>query len=86
MASVMGVKCKVVLTHVDGPVGQMIGQSLGIAEAIRCLNGEGPPDLHELVCKIGKLAAMNIGFGMKYKLDTGRTSKFLFSLVGVGWK
>ena len=50
----MGVRCKVVLTHVDGPVGQNIGQSLGIAEAIRCLNGDGPADLTELVCKIGK--------------------------------
>ena len=49
----MGVRCKVVLTHVDGPVGCMIGQSLEVAETIRTLNGDGPDDFHELVCKIG---------------------------------
>lgn len=51
----MGIRCQVLLTHVNGPVGKMIGQSLEIQEAIWCLNGEGPPDLFELVCTIGKL-------------------------------
>lgn len=49
----MGVKCKFLLTKVDRPVGKMVGQSLEIAEAVRCVNGDGPQDLHELVCKLG---------------------------------
>ncbi|KAK2189926.1 hypothetical protein NP493_93g01044 [Ridgeia piscesae] len=53
LSRMMGVRCQVLLTHVNGPVGKMIGQSLEIQEAIWCLNGEGPPDLFELVCTIG---------------------------------
>ena len=76
MATIMGVRCKVVLTHVDGPIGRMIGQTLSVAEAVRCLNGEGPADLHEVVCKIGGhvLQAMN-------RVDTAQNGEKLVAKV-----
>merc|ERR1711976_190770 len=53
LSGILGIKTKVLVTAVDWPVGSMIGQSLEIAEAIRCLNMVGPTDLHELVVKLG---------------------------------
>ena len=41
------------MTHIDGPVGTMTGQSIEIQEAIWCLNGDACPELTELVCTLG---------------------------------
>jgi len=50
----MSVKCNVVVTNVDHPVGQNIGHAVEIVEAIKCLHGNAPDDLHTVVCKLGK--------------------------------
>ncbi len=42
------------LTRMDDPIGQAVGNALEIKESIRCLNGDGPPDLEEVVCKLGR--------------------------------
>lgn len=54
LRSILGIHIKVLVTEVDWPVGTMMGQSLEIAEAVRCLNMVGPPDLHDLVIKLGR--------------------------------
>ncbi|ELU08361.1 hypothetical protein CAPTEDRAFT_138143 [Capitella teleta] len=53
LRSILGIKIKVLVTAVDWPVGTMMGQSLEISEAMRCLSMCGPPDLHDLVIKLG---------------------------------
>ena len=54
LRGILGIKIKVLVTEVDWPVGTMMGQSLEIAEAVRCLNMVGPSDLHDLVIKLGE--------------------------------
>lgn len=49
----LGIKAVVLITAMDAPLGSAIGNSVEVAEAINCLNGEGPHDLKELVCKEG---------------------------------
>lgn len=49
----LGIKAVVLITAMDAPLGSAIGNSVEVAEAINCLNGESPQDLKELVCKEG---------------------------------
>lgn len=48
-AEAMGVQTRVRLNPMDEPTGQAAGNALEVAEAVRCLKGQGPADLEELV-------------------------------------
>lgn len=48
-----GMKTSALLTRMDQPIGNMIGNSLEIVESIDCMKGKGPDDLRELVCVQG---------------------------------
>ena len=51
----LGIKAVALITSMDAPLGRAVGNSVEVAEAISCLNGEGPDDLKELVCEQGKV-------------------------------
>ncbi|XP_022107682.1 thymidine phosphorylase-like [Acanthaster planci] len=57
----LGVKATAFLTAMSTPIGNAIGNALEVAEALQCLQGGGPDDLKELVCKLGGQLLYNSG-------------------------
>ena len=49
----MGISTAALLTSMDSPIGQAVGNALEVDESIRCLRGEGAPELVELVAALG---------------------------------
>ncbi|KAM5335665.1 LOW QUALITY PROTEIN: thymidine phosphorylase [Glossophaga mutica] len=41
------------LTAMDNPLGRRVGHTLEVEEALLCLNSAGPPDLRDLVTRLG---------------------------------
>jgi pyrimidine-nucleoside phosphorylase len=54
----LGVRAGVRLSKMDEPTGETAGNALEVAEAVRCLKGNGPPDLEGIV--IDLCAAVSI--------------------------
>src|SRR5262249_17651607 len=48
----MGKKVVALITDMDQPLGDMIGNSLEVVESVEILRGEGPPDLRELCLEL----------------------------------
>uniref|UniRef100_T1IT47 Pyrimidine nucleoside phosphorylase C-terminal domain-containing protein n=1 Tax=Strigamia maritima TaxID=126957 RepID=T1IT47_STRMM len=49
----MGIKTSALLSSMDSPVGNTIGNALEVAEALQCLKGHDKADLKELATKLG---------------------------------
>lgn len=49
----VGIRTSALLTAMDNPIGRTIGNALEVHEALDCLRGQGPSDLHQLVTNLG---------------------------------
>lgn len=50
----LGLRVAAALTAMDGPLGRSVGHSLEVEEVLLCLDGSGPPDLRDLVTRLGE--------------------------------
>ncbi|XP_068206962.1 thymidine phosphorylase-like [Palaemon carinicauda] len=57
----VGMRTTALLTTMDVPIGRTIGNALEVREALDCLRGQGPPDLHQLVTSLGGELLYNTG-------------------------
>ena len=55
-----GIKTMALLTDMENPIGYNIGNALEVAEALQCLHGQGPDDLTDIVCQLGRLIVLKI--------------------------
>ncbi|XP_016067135.1 PREDICTED: thymidine phosphorylase [Miniopterus natalensis] len=49
----LGLRVAAALTAMDHPLGRCVGHTLEVEEALLCLDGAGPPDLRDLVTRLG---------------------------------
>ncbi|XP_036614863.1 thymidine phosphorylase isoform X1 [Trichosurus vulpecula] len=49
----LGIRVAAALTAMDSPLGCCVGHGLEVEEALRCLEGGGPPDLRDLITQLG---------------------------------
>jgi thymidine phosphorylase len=60
VANLQGVKTTAILSRMDNPIGNMIGNALEIAEVIECLHGGGPTPLVNLIEVLGEPSHCNL--------------------------
>ncbi len=74
LATAYGVKTAALLTEMDTPLGQAVGNALEVSEAIEVLHGGGPTDLRELVVQEAREMLQLVGLSAdpKKALDDGR--------------
>ncbi|XP_062618277.1 thymidine phosphorylase-like [Saccostrea cucullata] len=49
----LGIKTVALMTDMNNPIGNMIGNALEVAESVNCLHGNGPSELEDLVLRLG---------------------------------
>lgn len=69
VAGELGVPAIAVRSAMDRPLGRSVGNALEVAEAVRCLRGEGPADLEELCLT---LSAEMVALGCGTPLEESR--------------
>lgn len=50
----LGLQVAAALTAMDNPLGRSVGHTLEVEEALLSLDGAGPPDLRDLVIRLGE--------------------------------
>jgi pyrimidine-nucleoside phosphorylase len=72
-----GLAVVAVVTAMDQPLGRAVGNALEVVEAIRCLRGEGPDDLHREAVELGSHLAVMAGLCPDVKAAAARLDELL---------
>jgi pyrimidine-nucleoside phosphorylase len=67
----LGVRAGVRLSRMDEPTGEAAGNALEVAEAVRCLQGDGPPDLEEIVLDLCAAVSISSREHLQHLLHSG---------------
>lgn len=67
----LGVRAGVRLSRMDEPTGEAAGNALEVAEAVRCLQGDGPPDLEEIVLDLCAAVSISSREHLRQLLHSG---------------
>uniref|UniRef100_A0A3Q2I386 Thymidine phosphorylase n=1 Tax=Equus caballus TaxID=9796 RepID=A0A3Q2I386_HORSE len=57
----LGLRVAAALTAMNNPLGRSVGHSLEVEEALLCMDGAGPPDLRDLVTRLGEGTGRGVG-------------------------
>lgn len=71
-------KIACVLTNMDEPLGNAVGNSLEVIESIKTLQGQGPKDLTDLVIELGSLM-VSFGLGISVEEAKEKVKENLFN-------
>lgn len=67
----LGVQASVCLNRMDEPTGEAAGNALEVAEAVRCLKGQGPADLEEIVLDLSAAVSASSRDQLRSLLHSG---------------
>ena len=70
IGNIAGIKTYALITDMNQPLGNMVGNTLEVKEAIQTLNGQGPSDLIEVSLSLASY--MLLGAGRVDSIDEGR--------------
>ncbi|MFZ4595054.1 MAG: thymidine phosphorylase [Verrucomicrobiaceae bacterium] len=77
----MGVRSSVMLNPMDEPTGEAAGNALEVSEAVRCLKGQGPPDLEAIVLDLAVAVSISSREQLQAMLHDGRAWKKFQQMV-----
>lgn len=80
-----GRRVTALLTPMDQPLGQAVGNGLEVAESIRALRGEGPPDLVELSATLAGELLFLVGLAESPELGRVHALESLSSGKALEW-
>ena len=67
----LGVRSSVRLSPMNEPTGEAAGNALEVAEAVLCLQGQGPADLEDIVLDLAAAVSNSSREALKIKLHSG---------------
>lgn len=67
VGDVLGVKVKAVLSNMDQPLGDTVGNAIEVREAVECLRGGGPEDLRRITLELAAEMALLGDVAATYK-------------------
>ncbi len=71
VGNALGVRSSVRLSAMNEPTGEAAGNALEVAECVRCLKGEGPQDLEDIVLDLASAVAISPRVDLQKMLHRG---------------
>lgn len=83
----LGVRSSVRLSEMNEPTGESAGNALEVAECVRCMQGDGPQDLEDIVLDLASAVSISSRSGLAETLRSGAVwGKFQQMVAAQGGK